>query len=1322
MTTMGSGILKEWGYEDDVRDFQGKLRNLVAVTPSAEMLADSSVPETMKKSFEDIEEALKKLEGEQKEKLLKIKAAWEQLRKIEKLHQDFLDLYFPKREFTPEVKAKFDAFSQEMIAYQRTTLGEISSMQTDREMGLFKGKLTSSTPMITGYFERSLNNVNREMKKSSSADNNDLTSLSEALQVQHQIVKEVERVKARPLVIQEFNGNQTAFQLNMQLVTKDIKQYLENAYKNAKGVDKANIEIVLDFISTLEKIREKHEAFLKAYQKDTPTGEFNNDTLEAFEALNVEMQNYFDPYGKFMSDYVNLTGKHALEIQKIIQQALPGKDFDLGKLAYQPMVLAANHLITAKDILSRTPESHKEHVNVKALVGKWENLNRQANDYLAAKDAREAFYKEDISNDRKFKAKDTKITISKTVDPSIDGPTIIKALTTALNPAIHKNWNVDPVPMTKKKSGYVIKNERGEPQIKINIYKDHVVVKQIKGTMISRRNHLMQLDILHTISNALRIGDPLPKSTLSSSDPESINYLEAKCRVDKKAEYEISDQIKKQFNQSWREAKAKVEGKNTCDKDFPEFVGKLLIVDASSAVETQKKVQSIISQGMIPEVENGTMLEQCVEKMAELKRYVLDEKDIMSQRQAFEKSTPEGTARREERLEEFAAQIKSIREKINSISKDLDALKKSINQANFPKSITIDISTPDPILAMKQYNAVLGMGFTPVLANKTKEVVRVYVRNNPEDVQINVSAPKVGGDISGKMVLQRFKEATKDGFFARISPESKEAFYQYLQTRDYLKSIESGDTRCELSGDPNPALLVKHLAGMGVLVELPKDSEKANKIIKNIQDKIKEPIEIDCSGGIAGLLSAECDFTVMKDYLEKGISVKVKNQQDLLAYISHQSLLPMIDVSKFPIVKQVELIQTLAKMGIRGSDMIAPNKGIEVPVVSSNPKHAIQLLGHLIRNGFKPTFDDNMQKLAIEYMQNPQHKSQDMIVSLTGNDPKDLFDKTKLCFDMGLKASLSPLQINTLKDYIKKNPSILENGEFQINGYNPYAVRDNIDLAQKLGVKVKCTEPALSANKNGKKAGVMPIIVEDVNNPGKKGTFKLDVEKTMARAKNLVATGCKVELSRETQNYLAGLKAKENDLVIEASKRRFFGIFTPASAKQAQRDLKEVKQYDSFKQEEKNYSIPAVIGTQPSSPVSTQPHILASRQAAVLHSTLTGGAQLNVFKKSENPMTIESLINDFSGQRTFLRKELEFEPKKIPEHTGLDNIIHILNQSKNLPPKDAAKQIATGFEANMGRMGVRISEENQQKIKALIVSLDPALQDEEKSKDSHKYK
>ncbi|MBI2791493.1 MAG: hypothetical protein HYX61_06010 [Gammaproteobacteria bacterium] len=597
----------------------------------------------------------------------------------------------------------------------------------------------------------------------------------------------------------------------------------------------------------------------------------------------------------------------------------------------------------------------------------------------------------------------------------------------------------------------------------------------------------------------------------------------------------------------------------------------------------------------------------------------------------------------------------------------------------------VSINTSDPFIAIKQYEAALAAQMTVTLGEKAKEAIKKGSAAYP----ITVSAPK--GDQCGLQALIRINLAVRDGLIVnQVSPPAaREALRTHLISKGQ-------NVKPMILGNSDPYLVAKNLVNLGVDFDL--QSGKEDELLKKIQEKQGKSSErFNINTG-----DAKSDFDLLRSYLNKGIAVSVENPNKVLNSLTER--LEVIQLDKLPKEEQIEQVKMLAKMGICGKIKMEAPANTLVPITSNNAQRALKTFEELLNQGFRPKFDVTTLNLI--------KQSKMLEIRVSNPDPAKLLDKINQCFEIGLKVQITDDSKRMLSDYLRKNPKALPDGTLQIKGFNPHAIRDNIDLVQKLGVKVKCSQDAISVNKRGEKEGVAPITVIDIQKSGKKGSDVLDVEKTMDRAKNLAATGCKVVLSENTQRYLDGLKSREKELTEKAAKRRFLGLYTPASAKQAQRDLKEVKQYESFNQEKAKASIPTVIVSQPLTSESS--HLKqTSRQSAVLLNSIHKTKPLI----TDNPVTIESLITDFTEQRKFLRIEINTDSKRIPEHTGLDNILHVINQSKSLPPKDVAAALTKSLNDNLDRLGVRISEENQQKIKALIVTLDPDLKIEEKTKE-----
>ncbi|MGE3317837.1 MAG: RhoGEF domain-containing protein, partial [Candidatus Berkiella sp.] len=96
----------------------------------------------------------------------------------------------------------------------------------------------------------------------------------------------------------------------------------------------------------------------------------------------------------------------------------------------------------------------------------------------------------------------------------------------------------------------------------------------------------------------------------------------------------------------------------------------------------------------------------------------------------------------------------------------------------------VTIATEVPLLAIKQYEAALNAGLTPVFTQDAKKKVESFVKKqmeiNNSDTQVAVNVPFESHSITGAQVLERVKRASKDGFILNLNSQAKKNLKEHI--------------------------------------------------------------------------------------------------------------------------------------------------------------------------------------------------------------------------------------------------------------------------------------------------------------------------------------------------------------------------------------------------------------------------------------------------------------------------------------------------------------------------------------------------------------
>jgi len=190
----------------------------------------------------------------------------------------------------------------------------------------------------------------------------------------------------------------------------------------------------------------------------------------------------------------------------------------------------------------------------------------------------------------------------------------------------------------------------------------------------------------------------------------------------------------------------------------------------------------------------------------------------------------------------------------------------------------IEIATKEPMVAIKQYEAVLSAGFTPKFTKAAAHFIEAYVKRvmtkNKNNKQIDIGvAFHEDGKPNIVAILERIKQATKDGFIVNISSEAKNALQAHL-----MESNNPIPPIVDLQKLPKRKQLeqAKALVGLGINVTLSPFSFSP-----------EQPIEV-CSSNTAhacviygNLLRQGFEPSFVESLADQKIAIPLQDEKDL---------------------------------------------------------------------------------------------------------------------------------------------------------------------------------------------------------------------------------------------------------------------------------------------------------------------------------------------------------------------------------------------------------------------------------------------------------
>jgi len=352
----------------------------------------------------------------------------------------------------------------------------------------------------------------------------------------------------------------------------------------------------------------------------------------------------------------------------------------------------------------------------------------------------------------------------------------------------------------------------------------------------------------------------------------------------------------------------------------------------------------------------------------------------------------------------------------------------------------VTITTEIPLLAIKQYEAALNAGMTPILTSDAKKKVDSFVKKQLDakitDTQIFIKVPSGSNAAIGAQVLERIKQAAKDGFIVNLNIQAQKSLKEYMAT---LKS-DDPQLQYELPmKHSHVATLVNSLLAVGLSPDTQAFSKATMEELRHLlrsDAKDNNSIVFVDSGNIAR------DFAVVKNsYTELGnrVDLEPKNTKQLLDYLKDKPL-QHFDLKHIPPNEQLFCAQRLAQCGIHAvfTADIPPQQAIFIR--SKNIEHAKEMFQSYLNQGLFPVGNKCIRELS----------EKNIPISISGLDPKVIWERMDHCAQSGLAIALTEEQIKIMKKFSEKHHPALP-----INGYGWGAVKHNIELANELGMNIR---------------------------------------------------------------------------------------------------------------------------------------------------------------------------------------------------------------------------------------------------------------------------
>ncbi len=449
-----------------------------------------------------------------------------------------------------------------------------------------------------------------------------------------------------------------------------------------------------------------------------------------------------------------------------------------------------------------------------------------------------------------------------------------------------------------------------------------------------------------------------------------------------------------------------------------------------------------------------------------------------------------------------------------------------------PQITQITIDSKDPVEAIKQFEASVAQGQSPIFSDKTAKAVQKYVeiqtkqslskaakqKTVPREGQI-----KIGAGIEGKAVLESILKAKAAGLNVELSPEAREALA--VVAREDLAHFVLA--RVEVKNDPVSMVRLQQLVALGFMPVLPQEEKKLKALresLQKMQQKQGSPVVIQ-SG------SAHRDWSVFKECAEKlGMelslveesadpNVKEGRRQALLLVLATES--NILDLTKYPKNKQIALAQKLAPFGFKSMLSVNALKNEPITIASHNPNHALDSFEMALSQGFLPVFDSSTLQIVNQYYFDNKEKFR--FITLTERDPKKLLAKMQLVLNLGFPVQIDEVQKANLRQYLEKQE---KRPQLTLLAVNREGNKHNLQLAQDVGIKVDISGIQKESYLPAEHITVPLLYTQKGGGFFRRARRVPDLEGTIVEATRLASLGVRMKLSSEMLPLLKDAQAK----------------------------------------------------------------------------------------------------------------------------------------------------------------------------------------------------
>ncbi len=1103
------------------------------------------------------------------------------------------------------------------------------------------------------------------------------------------------RLKEKPLL--EFVEANKGYLEDLKFVssTGPIANYLNEVLEGKVKLNKpltaqerVNLETIVAAMKKLDAVRDAQQAFCEHLEKYV-----NNPSQASYTDAMKSLDSYLEKVGEYTRDTYGYNDLEHLPLPTEVRQKLSGhlnenpanneyskilSNSDMGGFFIKPTQNVAKYVTTLKEIsgvVSGVNKTQYENMQAKFIEANAKSNELQREGRLkkqaGVKQAEEKFedglkttgniqiglelkdnnkkerkeiktllrgydrreiakqQKEEIKQAKEHKGRKQKLTKEETT--SIKTRVILNQQKTAQQ-TLGMGEGYVIVEKAKqfgdlkdKRSRFTVKDANRQDVFKVIVSAKGIIIQEVGGLEIQGAQYKQRLKAMHTLITGLRRDLP-QQPILVTSDPEKIGKIR-ELAVNAEKGSPIIYQHKQQNKDDVLQAAAEQSRKAlpTVSKEAPVIVpiaykGK---ISGSTLLhkEAQKKEDDKIRERFQQEIDTGISVP------------VLND--------------PSQT--------------------------DMVAKRQGALQSEKP----IRISTTDPLIAIKQYESCLAAGFKPEFTPETKKKVKAYVsegvqnsfgelsknQNVTIERQILISAPKKqDANLDGGEILKRTIAATNDGFLVAHQLEAQKAMRDHVATMTDFSSMNYA-----LRDDPTPAMVIRNLIGLGIKPDLPADPKKREEIRKQLEFiESGEPLVIN-SG------NPKRDFELMKFCVEElGIAVKLQTKEQQQAVFDlPENRGQTWDLTRLSEYNQTVQLPILCYLGIGGKANITTPQSSELEIRAKNEKEATNLFRLNLNQGFMPKFSEDgklRERMAVHTKDYP------LQVRVDGNDPKDLINRVQQCIKQGFFPTLNEAQITILKDHLKseQKPSMLMIEDSHVDTINA-----NLELAQKLGIEFTMKPEALKryqeAQKelsNGKREPLSVNLYPVMDNKG-----KVDLDKTLQRAKKLDGVGIHYQLSPE----MIGLIANASK---ESKKTTVFGGKPTETAIKNKTFLEELnKTNESNTQYAKKGEAKPSVSTSFAPPTEIpQPPTPSVRQSFLLQSPrkTTPPQSTQTDPKANALSNIDIMIQGFTG---IMNKTNQIQRIKEDAKTILDylNAQNDLLKKGEITPEDVNKNLGEIF-------------------------------------------